>query len=176
MSRDTIRDRNMDRQDFERWLDAEESGQDEAADQAFARVFAAVPKVEPTPMFVQQAVAGAWQWRARRRRLVASGWAAAMVLVTTGAVAAFVAAPQLATAVIRTFAFVSGHAVPWLVAYTTVAMDWWGTFAHVGGVIASALMTPARAAAVVGVELFGLLAFFALQRIAGAERFGDAQV
>jgi hypothetical protein len=37
-------------------------------------------------------------------------------------------------------------------------------------------MTPARAAAIFGVELFGIVAFFALQRIAGAGRFGDAQV
>jgi hypothetical protein len=30
--------------------------------------------------------------------------------------------------------------------------------------------------AIVGVELVGILAFYALQRIAGAERLGDAQV
>ena len=55
-------------------------------------------------------------------------------------------------------------------------MSWWLTLGHVGGVIASALITPGRVVAVVGVELFGLLAFYALQRIAGAERLGDAQV
>ena len=77
---------------------------------------------------------------------------------------------------VEALAFASGHAVPWLIAYATVAMNWWWMLAHVGGVIASALMTPARAAAIFGVELFGILAFFALQRIAGAGRFGDAQV
>jgi hypothetical protein len=66
--------------------------------------------------------------------------------------------------------------VPWFVAYATVAMNLWLTLVHVGSVIASALVTPARVAALIGVELFGLLAFFALQRIAGAGRFGDAQV
>ena len=66
--------------------------------------------------------------------------------------------------------------MPWLVAYTTVAMDWWWTLARVGGVVASALITPARVVAVVGVELVGMLAFFALQRIAGAGRLGDASV
>jgi hypothetical protein len=53
-------------------------------------------------------------------------------------------------------------------------MDWWWTLGHVGAVIASALITPARMVAVVGVELVGILAFFALQRIAGVERLGDA--
>jgi len=41
--------------------------------------------VEATPAFVEQTVAAAWQWRARRRRLVAFGWAAAVVLVAAGA-------------------------------------------------------------------------------------------
>ena len=166
----------MDRTELERWLAAEESGQDDAADQAFARVFAAVPKVEPAPAFVQQAVAAAWLWRARRRRLIAFSWAATIFLVVAGAVAAYVAAPAFAPSIIKAFAFASGRSVPWLVAYTTVAMDWWWTLARVGGVVASALITPVRVVAVVGVELVGMLAFYALQRIAGAGRLGDAQV
>jgi hypothetical protein len=177
VNRETIRDRNMaDRTHLERWLGAEESGQDDAADEALVHLFAAIPKVEPTPAFVQQAVAAAWQWRARRRRLVVSAWAAMLVLVLAGVAIAYFASPRLATAGVKALAFASSHAVPWLVAYATVAMNWWWTLAHVGGVVASALVTPARAAAVVGVELFGILAFFALQRIAGAGRLGDAQV
>jgi hypothetical protein len=103
-------------------------------------------------------------------------WAATILLVAVGIAMALLGAPRIATLVVKGFAFVSGRAVPWLVAYTTVAMSWWLTLGHVGGVIASALMTPERASAFVGVELVGLLAFYALQRIAGAERFGDARV
>ena len=177
MNRDAIRDRNMaDQRQLERWLGAEESGRDDAADEALVRVFAAIPKVEATPAFVQQAVTAAWRWRARRRRLVVSAWAAMLVLVLAGVAMAYVASPRLAAAGVKALAFASGHAVPWLVAYATVSMNWWWTLAHVGGVVASAVMTPARAAAVIGVELFGILAFFALQRIAGAGRLGDAQV
>ena len=165
-----------DRTQLERWLGAEESGQDDAADEALVRVFAAIPKVEATPAFVQQAVTAAWRWRARRRRLVALAWAATILLVLAGVAIAYFASPRLATVGVKALGFASGHAVPWLIAYATVAMNWWWTVAHVGGVIASALMTPARAAAIFGVELFGILAFFALQRIAGAGRFGDAQV
>ena len=164
------------REELERWLFSEATGQDEAADAAFAHIFSALPKVEPGEGFVQRASAEVWRMRARRRRLVAFGWAAAIVLVAGGALATYLASPRLAPAVIKAFAFASGHAVPWLVAYTTVAMDWWWTLAHVGSVIASVLMTPTRVAAVVGVELFGILAFFALQRIAGAGRLGDAHV
>jgi len=166
----------MDRKQLERWLAEEESGHDEAADAAFAHLFATVQKVEPAPAFVEQAVTAAWRWRARRRRLIAFAWSAAIVLVAGGALAAYLASPRLAPLVIKALAFASGRGVPWLFAYTTVAMDWWWTLGHVGGVVASALVTPARVVAVVGVELVGILAFFALQRIAGAERLGDAQV
>lgn len=166
----------MDRKQLERWLAEEASGRDEAADAAFAHLFAAVPKVEPNPAFVEQAVTAAWHWRARRRRLVAYAWVATILLVAAGVAIALLGAPRMAASAIKVFAFVSGRAVPWLVAYTTVAMSWWLTLGHVGSVIASALVTPARVVAVVGVELVGLLAFYALQRIAGAERLGDAQV
>ena len=166
----------MDRDALERWLAAEDSGSDDAADAACAHVFAAVPKVEAPPAFVQQAVTAAWRWRVRRRRMVMLGSAAAVVLVTGAAIVGYGVAPQLAAALIKTFALVSGRALPWLVAYTTVAMDWWWTLARVGGIVATALITQARAVAVVGVELVGILAFYALQRIAGAGRLGDAQV
>jgi hypothetical protein len=163
-----------DREQLERWLFSEAAGQDDAADAAFAHVFAAVPRVEPGAEFVQRTVTEVWRMRARHRRILALGWAATIILVVAGAVTAYFASPRLATAVIKALAFASGRSVPWLVAYTTVAMDWWWTLGHVGAVIASALITPARMVAVVGVELVGILAFFALQRIAGVERLGDA--
>lgn len=166
----------MDRKPLESWLAEEASGQDDAADAAFAHLFAVVPKVQPNPAFVEQAVSAARRWRVRRRRLVTCAWAATILLVVVGVALAFFGAPRLATSVIKGMAFASGRAVPWLVAYTTVAMGWWWTLGHVGGVIASALMTPARVVAVVGIELVGILAFYALQRIVGAERLGDAQV
>ena len=127
------------------------------------------------PTFVEQAVTAAWRWRrdgegwsrwpGRPRSSLSSRVSPSLLLRRRGSRRGF-----------KALAFASGHAVPWLIAYATVAMDWWWTLAHVGGVIASALMTPARVVAIFGVELFGILAFFALQRIAGAGRLGDAQV
>ena len=168
---------DMDRKELNAWLMAEEGGDEEAADAAFAHLFSAVPRVEPRPMFVEQVVIAAWAWRARRRRQMALLWAAAaVVLVAAAAASASVASPVLARTVVKTIAFVGGHTVPWLVAYASVALHGWLTLGHVGAVIAGTLMTPGRVAALVGVELVGILAFYALRRVAGAERLGDVQV
>ena len=166
----------MDRRHLERWLTEEDAGHEDAAEAAFVQLFLSMPRVEPSPAFVDAAVTAAWRWRARRRRLLMGAWAAALVLVVTGAVIAFAGAPQIATGLVKGAALTSSRLLPWLVAYTTVAMDSWWTLARVGGVIAAALVTPARAIAIVGFELVGLLAFYALQRVAGARRLGDAQL
>jgi hypothetical protein len=176
VSSDTIRDRNMNRKELDAWLMAEQGGEDDTAEAAFAHVFAAVPRVEPSSMFVQHAVSAAWRWRARRRRLLAVTWTVAVALVVAAASTAYLAWPIVAGSAVKSIAFISGHIVPWLVAYATVALRGWLTLGHVGAVIAGALMTPERVAALVGVELVGILAFYALQRIAGSARFGDAQV
>jgi hypothetical protein len=173
---DPIGERDMDRRELDAWLMAEEGGDEEAADAAFAHVFSAVPKVEPRPMFVDHVVSATWAWRARRRRQLALRWTTAAVLVVVAAASAFLASAVLTGTVVKVVAFVSGHVVPWLVAYASVALHGWLTLGHVGAVIAGTLMTPGRVAALVGVELVGILAFYALWRVAGAERLGDVQV
>ena len=45
---------------------------------------------------------------------------------------------------------------------------WWTIVGIASAVTDSALATPPRRGAIVGVELVGIFAFFALQRIAGA--------
>lgn len=176
MNRHTIRDRNMDRKQLDAWLMAEDGGEEDAADAALAHLFAAVPKVQSHSAFVEQAVIAAWRWRARRRRLLAVGWTAAAALVVAAPVIVYFASPLLGGSAAKAIAYLSGHTVPWLIAYASVALHGWLTLGHVGAVVAAALMTPGRVAAVVGVELLGILAFYALHRIASAERFGDAQV
>jgi hypothetical protein len=166
----------MERKQLEAWLKAEQGGEEDTADATLAHLFAAVPRVQPRAAFVEQAVITARRWRARRRRLLAVAWTAAAALVVAAAVAAFFASPLVGRSVVKTIAFLSGHTVPWLIAYASVALRGWLTLGHVGAVIAAALITPGRAAAVVGVELLGIAAFYALHRIASAERFGDAQV
>jgi hypothetical protein len=173
---DTIRDRNMERKELDTWLTAEQGGDEDAADAALAHLFATVPKVEPRSVFVEQAVITAWRWRARRRRQLDVAWTAAAALVVAAIVIAYFASPVIGRSAVKAIAFLSGHTIPWLIAYASVALHGWLTLVHVGAVIVAALMTPGRVAAVVGVELLGILAFYTLHRIASAERFGDAQV
>ena len=176
MNSDTIRDRNMERNQLDAWLTAEQGGDEDAAEAALAHLFAAVPKVQPRSVFVEEVVTTAWRWRARRRRLLTVAWTAAAALVLAAAGIAYFAYPLLGGSVAKAIAYLSGHTVPWLIAYASVALHGWLTLGHVGAVIAAALITPGRVAAVVGVELLGILAFYALHRIASAERLGDAQV
>jgi hypothetical protein len=174
---ETIRDRKMDRKQLDAWLTAEQGGEEDVADAALAHLFAAVPKVQPRSVaFVEQTVTTAWRWRTRRRRLLAGAWTAAAALIIAGAAIAYSASPLLGGSAAKAIAFLTGHTVPWLIAYASVALHGWLTLGHVGSVVASALITPGRVAAVVGVELLGILAFYALHRIASAERLGDAQV
>ena len=177
MNSERDRHRNMEHKELETWLSAEDSGDDVAADAAFAHLFAGLPRLEPRPSFVNEAVTAAWTWRLRERRRLAVAWAtAAAVVLIAVAVTAYFASPLVARGAVKTIAFLSGRLVPWLVAYASVALHGWLTLGHVGAVIAAALMTPGRVAALVGVELVGLLAFYALHRLAGTERLGDAQV
>ena len=162
------------REQVERWLLSEAAGDEDAAEVAFAQLFTALPKASPTAGFVDRTVFAVLRLRSRRRRLVALAWAASLLVAVGGGLLAYVAAPHLGQWTIKTVAFATGRSVPWLIAYTSVALDWWWIVAHVGGRIALAVATPVRASALVGIELIGILAFFALQKIARAEPLGDA--
>jgi hypothetical protein len=164
------------RKDLEHWLLSEARDQDEAAEAAFAHLFAALPKVAAGAGFVERTMAAAWRVRARRRRMVALAWAASMVVAVAGAVLAYTTTPYVGPWAIKTAAFATGHSLPWLISYTTVALDWWWTLGRIGGHVADAIATPARTTALVVVELIGILAFFALHRLAAAEPLGDAHV
>jgi len=146
----------MDRKTLERWL-AERGGRARCRRRCrVCPLFTAMPRVEATPAFVEQRVTAAWRWRARRRRLIAFGWASRRARRgrCSGSLSR-VAAPgagvdQGARLRERTRGAVAGR-------LHDGAMNWWLTLAHVGGVVASALVTPARAAALVGSSCLGYL-------------------
>ena len=164
-----------DRQQLERWLKAERLEDDEAADAAFAGVFASMPRIQPSAAFADQTMASVLRWRARRRRLFAFAWAAAVVIVAAGVVGAWLFGPALAPSVVKPVALALSHATPWLIAYATEAMNLWWVIAGLATAIANALATPPTAGAIVGAELIGIFAFFALQRLVGAERAGEME-
>ena len=165
----------QDREHLERWL-TDESTEDDAADAALAHLFAAVPKVEPRADFVERTIARVWNERARRRRVAVGGWAAAAIVVAAGSVAGYAAAAPASAWAVRTAVQVLSYAMPWLVAYGTEAMSLWRVAALVGNHIAMALATPPRAAALIAVEILGILAFVALRRLIRLELRGEAQV
>jgi hypothetical protein len=177
VNRDAIRDRNMpDREQLERWLASEATEQEDAADAAFAYLFAALPKVEPRAEFVERTAARVWGERIRRRRVAVFGWAAAVVVTAAGSLLGYAAAAPASAWAVKTGVRVMSHAMPWLVAYATEAMNLWWVAARVGNHIAVAIATPPRAAALVAVELVGIFAFFALQRLVRLELRGEAHV
>jgi len=165
-----------DRKQLERWLEAERRGQDDAADEAFLSVFAALPRIEPSPAFAERTMAGVLRWRARRRRLLVLAWAAAALIVAAGGLTALLLGPSLAPSIVKNMALGLSHATPWLIAYAAEAMNLWWAIAGVATAIANALATPPTAGAILGAELIGIFAFFALQRVVGAERPGEMEL
>lgn len=150
------------RTDVERWLSSEHHGQGDA-DEAFARIFAALPAIEPSASFVAQAVEVAWRARARRRRIIViAAAAAAVLLAAVGGAAVYVlfgaVGGQLLTAAA---AVVSGSVVSALT--TLVAgVEWWLATAQAGNAVARLIARPQGLAALVATELVGAAALYML--------------
>ena len=164
------------REQLERWLSSEEADQDDTADTAFGHLFAAMPQIEPGAEFVRRTVEGVWRLRARRRRAIAFAWAASVVIAAAGCVAGYMVAVPACVWMVKISVLVTSHAAPWLIAYATEGMNLWSVIARTGGHVAAAFATPPRAGALVGVELVGIVTFFALQRLVGFERRGEMPV
>ena len=74
------------------WLASEHDGQEEAAEQAFARAVQALPRVGPRADFTDRVVGAVWSAERRRRRTVR--WAqgvAALLVVAVGFAVGFAA-------------------------------------------------------------------------------------
>ena len=165
-----------DRTQLERWLEAERREQDDAADEAFLTVFASMPRIQPSAAFADQTMTAVLRWRARRRRLIAFAWAAAIFVVVAGGAAALLLGPTFAPSVVKPLALGLSRATPWLIAYAAEAMNLWWAIAGLAVAIGNALATPPTATAIVAAELLGIFAFFALQRLVAAERTGDMEI
>ena len=135
-----------------------------------------MPRVEPRAEFVERTAARVWADRTRRRRVAVFGWAAAVFIAVAGSLAGYAAAAPAGTWAVKTGVQLVSHAMPWLVAYATEAMHLWWVAASVGNHIAVAIAAPPRAAVLVAVELVGIFAFFALQRLVRLELRGEAHV
>lgn len=148
------------------WLSIERRGLDDAADAAFAQVFAALPALEPSAGFVQRAVDAAWLARGRRRRTIVVASLAASVAgaVLIGAAAYGALGAAGGWLVTTTAAVVSSAALSLLLAAPT-AVEWWSAGARAGSAAAGVAAMPAGVALLVGVELVGAAALYLLQRL-----------
>ncbi len=151
------------------WLEAEEEGRDDLAEFIFARVMADLPRVEPSPAFVERAVQAAWQRRVRQQRLAWVARAAAVLAVVIGGGAGLFA---LGTAVIGAAAdgAVAGvQGVIWTADAMNGGLRWWAFLRNVGSAVGTAVATPQTTAVLVALELTGAMAVYGIQRLLGDE-------
>lgn len=154
------------RQDVETWLEFE--GQDEdAAEAAFARTFAALPPVEPSPGFAGRVTAAAWSARARRRRLVVAACAAAAaVLVAAVALVLAFGAPAW---LLRTGAQLAVSSMMTLLLSAATVAEVWAAMARGGSMVARVIVMPQGVATLVAIELVGAGALYSLHRLLRSE-------
>lgn len=154
------------RRDVERWLVAEQNGLQAGADAAFARLFTAIPVVQPDQRFAARTAAAAWKARGRRVRLVRAGRrAASLGALLLGAAACYMAVVQGGAWVVRTGAVVTVQAVSLVVRSAAEGLDWWAILVRVGRAAAESLVTPQVSTVVVVIEILGALALYALSRL-----------
>jgi len=151
------------------WLSAEESGREDLAEDAFARLIAEIPSVEPSAAFADRAVRAAWQARNRRRRVTHLAYVAAAVSIAVlgaGAIYEF-AGPATALAARATVAF--SRALVWLLTSASVGAGWWSVAERVGTAVGDAIASPSASASIAAFEVIALLALYALRRLLGQE-------
>ena len=147
------------------WLHAEESGQEELAESAFARLISEIPSVEPSATFVDRAVHAAWQARSRRRRVTLLAYiAGAVSIAAAGAGSIYeLAGPATTLAARVTVAF--SHVLIWFLTSANVGAAWWSFAARVGTAVGDALASPSASASIAAFEMIALLALYALHRL-----------
>ena len=152
---------------LETWLTAEQESRDDAAEAAFAEVFAALPPSEPSPAFVARTVEAAWAARAARvrRHWVTALSAAAALLVCTSGVAVYMllngGAARLLTVAM---ALASGSLRSLVTAGATLA-GWFATAVDTGAVVATAISNPYSVAALTAIELVAAALLVVLHRL-----------
>ena len=155
----TWRDRTED------WLANEDHGLDDAAEESFAQLFAALPVAEPGAGFVQRTVDAAWLVRAQRRRQRAlAGIAAAMVAglgIAIGYNVLGIAGGRLLAVVTEV---ITSSALTTVVSVAT-ALAWWEDAARLGNAVISVMGMAQGAAVLATIELTGAAALYTLHRL-----------
>lgn len=157
---------NMRREDVERWLASEALGDEQAAESAFATLFAEVPRIEPQPSFVERARAAAWRSRLRRRVMARAARAAALLLVATGGVSAsWLALLYAGPWLVMSGAGMASGSLGGIVTGAVTGIEWWATGARVAVVIGETLARREAAGVLLAVEVVGALALYVLHQL-----------
>jgi hypothetical protein len=150
----------------ETWLTAEQQDRDDAADAAFGHVFAALPAVEPSPVFVARTVEAAWATGARRRRIAPLAVAAAALLVAGASAIVLLLALDGGAARLLTIAtaLASASLLSLLTAGATLT-GWSAAAIDAGVVVAGAIANPYSVAALTAIELVAAAVLLMLHRL-----------
>ena len=152
------------------WLSSEHLNHEGSAHEAFSRVFAALPAVEPSEDFVRRAVQMAWRAQARRRRVtVYAALAASLLGAAMAGVAAYGLLGETSGRLLATIATTAVSSTGPLLLAVTIAIDWWAAMTHVGSLIAGVVGLPQSAAVLLAMEVAGGGALYALHRLLRAE-------
>ena len=152
------------------WLSSEHLNHEGSAHEAFSRVFAALPAVEPSEDFVPRAVQMAWRAQARRRRVtVYAALAASLLGAAMAGVAAYGLLGETSGRLLATIATTAVSSTGPLLLAVTIAIDWWAAMTHVGSLIAGVVGLPQSAAVLLAMEVAGGGALYALHRLLRAE-------
>jgi hypothetical protein len=147
------------------WLRAERSGQDRLAEEAFARLMAELPPIEPGAGFVDGAAQAAWRARARHRAVARLARAAAALLVGLATLGAAYLWGALATGLIARGAAGFSQGLVWLLASAGEGARWWWIADRISTAVSVAISSAPTAAAMVMVEIAALLALYAFRNL-----------
>lgn len=153
--------------EWRRWTDADADGREDEAEAGFRAVFRSVPMLTPGAGLTDRlvhAVARAAERRTRRTRL------AGLAAVVAGGLGAVIAIlphlPRLLFHVVN----LAVSATLWIVQAFERGVEIWSALAQLGRAAGAAMTIPAVTLWLVGVELLGVTALYALHRVLTSEQ------
>jgi hypothetical protein len=148
---------------------AEESGPDDLAESAFARLISELPSVKPSAAFVDRAVHAAWQARSRRRRVTRLAYVAGAVSIAVAGAGSIYALAGPATTLAARVTVAFSHVLIWLLTSASAGAAWWSIAERVGTAVGDAIASPSASASIAAFEVIALLALYALERLLSQE-------
>jgi hypothetical protein len=156
-----------------RWLAADRVGRDEEADSALRVAFEAMPRAEVPERFATRVMDAVGEAAARDR--VRTRWSRAAVVagvLASAAATAYVGAGLIGSLAGRAFvAFVSFsvNAIVWLIGMVQRGADVWTILGGIARVTGSVVIEPRVSFVLIAIQVIGVLALVALQRLLGPE-------